>query len=426
MSGSPKYSQAELERQRQEKLEANRRRQAELEAKCRQEAAEKERKRQLEARRQEISAQLQNLATQIKQQSDSIYPEVRQELQQKEQTLKQQISNVTLVNQFSSIEQQIQEIAQKWQEAKQQKWRDEEEAKRQEEIERQQIALENSDRTLQTIQTDAQKFDPQGLLFGQKSLNQVKNLLLEGNPVPVRQPLQTTQKAIAQLSQSVGQQKQAWQQRKNQAEQNLGIIQAIITGIKADEVINRWQSNGIETLLTLEQQTEKAIALENFEETANLLTQVNTTQAEIIEKANQAQLKADQRDYIADSIAETLQEMGFSIVYRQPEYAEHPASAIILGAATNSGKSISVSVPVEGEVFYDVEGYSKQTLAAVGGGSAAVCDEAEGVITEMHEVLAEQFGVKMGELNWEGKDPNRQLRQADSLPKNPSNSLRRS
>lgn len=415
MSGSPKYSQAELERQRQEKLEANRRRQAELEAKRRQEAAEKERKRQLEARRQEISAQLQNLATQIQQQSDSIYPEVRQELQQKEQTLKQQISNVTLVNQLSSIEQQIQEIAQKWQEAKRQK-----------EIERQQLALENSDRTFQIIQTDAQKFDHQGLSSVQESLNQVKNLLLEGNPVPVRQPLQTTQKAIAQLTQSVGQQKQAWQQRKNQAEQDLGTIQAIITGIKADEVINRWQSNAIETLLTLEQQTEKAIALENFEETANLLNQVNTTQAEIIEKANQAQLKADQRDYIADSIAETLQEMGFSIVYRQPEYAEHPASAIILGAATNSGKSISVSVPVEGEVFYDVEGYSKQTLAAVGGGSAAVCDEAEGVITEMHEVLAEQFGVKMGELNWEGKDPNRQLRQADSLPKNPSNSLRRS
>jgi hypothetical protein len=415
MSGSPKYSQAELERQRQEKLEANRRRQAELEAKRRQEAAEKERKRQLEARRQEILTQLQNLATQIKKQSDSIYPEAWQKLQQKEQTLKQQIPNVTLVNQFSSIEQQIQEIAQKWQEAKRQK-----------EIERQQLALENSDRTLQTIQTDAQKFDPQGLLSVQESLNQVKNLLLEGNPVPVRQPLQTTQKAIAQLTQSVGQQKQAWQQRKNQAEQDLGTIQAIITGIKADEVINRWQSNGIEALLTLEQQTEKAIALENFEETTNLLNQVNTTQAEIIEKANQAQLKADQRDYIADSIAETLQEMGFSIVYRQPEYAEHPASAIILGAATNSGKSISVSVPVEGEVFYDVEGYSKQTLAAVGGGSAAVCDEAEGVITEMHEVLAEQFGVKMGELNWEGKDPNRQLRQADSLPKNPSNSLRRS
>ena len=65
-------------------------------------------------------------------------------MQRKEQTLKQQISNVTLVNQFSSIERQIQEIAQKWQEAKQQKWRHEEEAKRQQEIERQQIALEDS------------------------------------------------------------------------------------------------------------------------------------------------------------------------------------------------------------------------------------------------------------------------------------------
>jgi hypothetical protein len=108
--------------------------------------------------------------------------------------------------------------------------------------------------------------------------------------------------------------------------------------------------------------------------------------------------------------------MGFNIVYRQPEYADHPASAVILGAVTPVGKGISVSVPVDGEVFYDVDGYSKQTVAVVGGGQAAVCDEAEQVIGEMHDVLAAQFGVQMGELDWEGKNPQRQLRQAERLP----------
>ncbi len=67
-----------------------------------------------------------------------------------------------------------------------------------------------------------------------------------------------------------------------------------------------------------------------------------------MEVANQAQLKANQRDYVVQSIAESLQQMGFTITYQEAEHPEHPASAIILGAATNSGKSVSVSVPVEG------------------------------------------------------------------------------
>ncbi|MFB2923675.1 MULTISPECIES: hypothetical protein [Aerosakkonema] len=57
-----------------------------------------------------------------------------------------------------------------------------------------------------------------------------------------------------------------------------------------------------------------------------------------------------------DSIAQTLQAMGFSITFPQPEYPDHPASATILGAVTNTGKGISVSVPIAGQVFDDVDG----------------------------------------------------------------------
>lgn len=147
-----------------------------------------------------------------------------------------------------------------------------------------------------------------------------------------------------------------------------------------------------------------------------ILTQAQTQSENIIKTASEAQLKAEQRDYIADSIAQSLEEMGFNLVYRQAEHPDHPASAIILGAATNSGKGISVSVPVEGEIYYDIDGYTKTSTTNVNGQVTASCDEAEGAIAELHELLQAEFGINMSELWWEGKDPDRIIRKADELP----------
>ncbi len=426
MSGSPKYTRAELDRQRQEKLESDRRRKAEQEARRRQEAEEQERQRQLENQRRQVSEQLKSLIAQLKQQSDQVYGANYQQLQQQGQSLEKQVQSVSVADQFISIQSQINQLQKAWETAKHQKWHDEQEKLRQQELDKQKFALEDCDRRLAQILEDGQKFDSQGLTVVQQSLSKLKNLIAQGNPIPVRQPLKESQQAIATYLDKIQALKQTWQNQKNQAEQELGQIQTAIAGLQADPVVILWQEAMVWELLKMQHQAEKAIDQEQFTQTAVFLSQVKTKQSQIIETANAAQLKADQRDYIADSIAESLQEMGFSIVYRQPEQADHPASAIILGAATNSGKGISVSVPVEGEVFYDVEGYSKQTVAAVGGGSAPVCDEAEQVITEMHEVLAAQFGVQMGVLDWEGKDPHRQLRKADSLPQAQGHSVRRS
>jgi hypothetical protein len=426
MSGSPKYSRAELDRQRQAKLESDRRRKAEQEAHRRQEAEERERQRQLEAGRKRVTTQLETLLTQINQQSDLIYAGDRQGLEQKGQSLQQQIQAAILPDKLSNLTTEIQQLQRVWEEAKHQKWHAEQEKLRQQELDRQKLALEDCDRRLAERLADAQKFDGSGLRFVQQSLAQVKDLITQGHPDTMRPSLKDCQLAIAAYLDKVQALKQTWLAEKAQAEQELAQLQTAIAGLQADPVVMLWQEAEVWALIKVQQQAEKAIEQEQFAQTAVFLTQVQASQTQIIATANVAQLKADQRDYIADSIAESLQEMGFSIVYRQPEQADHPASAIILGAATNSGKGISVSVPVEGEVFYDVEGYSKQTVAAVGVGSAPVCDEAEKVITEMHEVLAAQFGVQMGALDWEGKDPHRQLRQADSLPQTQGHSVRRS
>jgi hypothetical protein len=114
--------------------------------------------------------------------------------------------------------------------------------------------------------------------------------------------------------------------------------------------------------------------------------------------------------------------MGFMVSEPIEEHPGHPATASILHAATTSGKAIAVSVPVEGQVWYNVEGYVKTVEAAVGGGEAAVCDEAQEVIEQMHDALDQEFQIQMGELNWEGKDPKRKLRAAKSVPRNGTSS----
>lgn len=422
MSGSPKYSQAELERQRQEKLEQERRRKAEEEARKRQEAEEKERKRRLEIGRQDLNGKIKSLLTDLQQNSTLVYAQDLQNLQERSQQIQSQIKSANRESQLQQIAPELTKIQQNWENAKLQKWQDDEEKKRQQEIEKQQFALEALERRLnQLSEFSKSKFDLTGFKAVITAIAEVKNLISQGNPDAVRQPLNNISYAVEKHITTVLEKQEIFQAQKAKAEENLGQIQVIIKGLEADPVVMLWQKAEIAELQQYQQTGERAIASENFAETEAILKTVENLSQEIVKTANQAQLKADQRDYIASSIMESLEEMGFTITYNQAEYPEHPASATIISAATNSGKGISVSIPVEGEVFYDVEGYSKQTVASVGG-SAAICDEAEEIIGEMHEVLEEKFGVKMGELNWEGKDPQRQLRKADSLPDSSRNS----
>lgn len=426
MSGSPKYSRAELNRQRQAKLQAERQRRAEQEAQQRQEAEERERQRQLKAAQQGDRQRLHELWGQIQGQTELVYDRQFQELQQQVEALQGQINGAHQIADLASVAGRISQLQHQWQHAKQQKWQDEQEAQRQQEIERQQIALAACEQRLTPWLADAQKFGPQDLASLQHSFQQLRDLIQQGNPQAVQRPLATYQQTLASYLTAVEQAKTQWQAQQALALAELGQIQATIAGLQADPVVMRWQAEVLKALADNQAKATTAIEQEQFEQVRAYLEAVNRAQAEMVATANAAQLKADQRDYIADSIASSLQELGFNIVYRQPEHADHPASAIILGAVTHAGKGISVSVPVDGEIFYDVDGYSKQSVAVVGGGQAAVCDEAEQVIGEMHEVLAAEFGVQMGELEWEGKNPQRQLRQAEHLPRSSGRSARQS
>lgn len=417
MSGSPKYSSTELERRRQQELAEKRRQAAEAEAQRRREAAERERQRQLNQGRNQLDQTLQTFQTNLSADQNLLYPADFQTLSQEHHALRWETSQAGDQQALKKITQKVNRLSKRLEAAKAQKRRDDAEKQRLAELDQQRFDLgELEQQRKQLDPAVVQKFDSPGSTQVQHALEAAHKAINTGKPEQVKKPLATAAQTLQKHQQTLETAQEQWQKAYNTAQEQLQELQSLLAGLKADPVVQRWEAASLTHLEALAQQASTALSQEQFNTVATVLSQVRSQGETTIATANQAQLKADQRDYITDSIAATLEAMGFTVVHRQPEHPGHPASATILGAASHAGKGISVSIPVEGEVYYDVEGYAKQTVQSVGGGNAAICDEAEQVIGEMHRILETEFGVHMGELMWEGKDPNRQLRKADDLP----------
>lgn len=426
MSGSPKFSEAEIAEWKQKILEEMRQRRAELEARRRQEAEEQERQRQLEQSRYQTHLRVQVLLSDLNWQWANLYLQEANTLQYRCQNQAEAIAQAESEIQLLAIAEELVKIEQAFREALYRKRRDEEEKKRRADIERQQFELEELERrVVQIPDAEALKFDAAGRQQLQRVLQTVRDAIAKGDPQAVRRPLSEASALVQKHLRQIVQGQTDSRHLQTQANRQLAELQVIVAGLKADPVVMRWQTGAVTELETQISVAQEAILLRNADANANgqikqvisYLSESRQRSQTILETANAAQLQAEKRDYIADSIAQTLQEMGFSITFHQAEHPDHPASATILGAATNTGKGISVSVPIAGQVFYDVDGYVKHSATTVDGNTAAVCDEAEQVLTEMHTALEDKFGVKMGEVLWEGKAPKRILRKAENLPR---------
>lgn len=417
MSGSPKYSRAELDRQRQQQLEAQRKKKAEEEKRTREAEIARQREIRFNNLRNQLNSQVSAVKLDISRQGDSLYSQDTQQLEDRVAKLEEKRQKASNEMQLQAIMSEIEEIKADIYLAVSRKRRDDAEKQRRAEIEKLQFEFTELKAQLQQIDDAIRtKFDINGTANVESKLNRLQQAFNGGNPEVVKPLLQDCQGLLDRHLKRVLEAQKQWEKAKNEAKQAEGELQALISGLKADRVVFSWCPHLIAELEQLQTQIQGLIELEDFQQPLQILTQAQTQSENIIKTASEAQLKAEQRDYIADSIAQSLEEMGFNLVYRQAEHPDHPATAIILGAATNSGKGISVSVPVEGEIYYDINGYTKTTSTNVNGGVSPSCDEAEGAIEELHSLLQAEFGINMSELWWEGKEPDRTTRKKDELP----------
>lgn len=259
--------------------------------------------------------------------------------------------------------------------------------------------------------------EEQALAEARQMLNHARRSLGLNDETTTDYHIRLADKAIDKLELRMQQDAERVRRQRSEAEQQLLAFESTVAGLQADNTVMRWLPGEVAAMQQEAQELRERFSGGDHSRMTGLADMSAKQEQELVEKASAAQIKADQRDYIARGIRDTLAEMGFIVSEVLEEHPGHPATALAFTAVNDTGRGISVSVPVEGEVHYDIDGYARSTVSKVGGGTAAVCDSAQEVLEEMHELLEEGFQVQMGELMWEGKDPTRILRMADELPR---------
>jgi len=205
--------------------------------------------------------------------------------------------------------------------------------------------------------------------------------------------------------------------RRAKAEAAEAEIAALVEGLRADPVVQRWQYHRMVELDAKLREAHAAVRAGQYETPAIALAAATQRADDIVARANEAQLRAEKRDYIARSIRCALEQMGYVVSQAEAVDPGHPATALEFRAADAAGRAIGVEVPVDGPAYYTVDGFPHTAAPLAEGGSAPACDQAEAVLNQMRECLAADYGVDAGEILWDGKaDPDRRLKRADELP----------
>ena len=261
--------------------------------------------------------------------------------------------------------------------------------------------------------------------FDRPGFDDVTNLLKSARSHVQRQDLPQARRDAATAHQKlekhrtdVAQRFTAWRAAKDRAELSLVTVGDRIAGLRADEVVLRWASDELAALEERFESVAKLVQAEQFEQISAECPILLEASETIVAQGQELQLKEDRRQYIVQGIVEVMGQMGFVVQQGSPalEHPGIPSSATTIQAERIGGGAVAVSVPQEGEIWYDVSGFPMLAGTDADGKAIRTCDEAEQEIVRLHESMKEAFGIEMSELNWDGKDPDRVRKAAERLP----------
>ena len=262
------------------------------------------------------------------------------------------------------------------------------------------------------------KFDRTGAMNLARLLADARSNLQSQNLPQVRRDIAAARKILVNHQAEVTKQLVAWQAAKDRAEMGLAAAGDRIAGLRADEIIVRWGTGELASLEERLERSSKLLSEERFDivltESAALLVASDA----VIGHVQEFQLKEERRQYIVQGIVDVMGQIGFVVQQGSPalEHPNVPSSATMIQAVRIGGGAIAVSVPQEGEILYDVDGFPKRTETGGDGATVRTCDEAEQEIDRIHEAMKDVFGIEMSELVWDGKDPERVRKAAERLP----------
>jgi len=185
-------------------------------------------------------------------------------------------------------------------------------------------------------------------------------------------------------------------------------LRARIEGIEADDVAMAWSSGAVEAVRA------ELRGIEQTSDPAALARDLSARLDAALDHAQVRQLAEEQRAYVVASLQDGLRQLGFQV--DDAVLVGEDEGEVAFRANRVDRRWIEVNVPLEGHVFYDVDGSDRITERGIDGLAYTSCDETEARLQTLHADIAERFGIQAGELFWETKDPNRKRLNANDLP----------
>lgn len=426
MSGTPKYSQAAVDRRRALAIEARRREAAAEEERKRAARAAEERRRQFEVLRDEVTGrrhELSALLGQARSQSCAAFAGTTlADAQRAAELLEREGARASTPAALHHVDKQVAALAQRVLAALTQ-------ARAAERAEQLRQANEQKRATIEMLlgQVEARlsgleaavraRFDPQGQGELDQQLAAAVRLRdtnqLDATLVALQALDQVAQRHAATVATATARHGQALEAARESYEQR----QSLVAGLSADPILVAWCGDALARQGAAVNAVADALHREDFA-TVDRLAAVIDIEADALVAAGQArQLREDHRAYIVEGLLQVLAKEGFQVATPDLLRAGDFDSDVVIRASREAGRRrIDVQIPVDGRVAYVIDGYEHRIEHGADGSTAATCDEAEQRLAEIHAQLAAEFGIEMGELQWEHKDPKRLEKGALDLP----------
>lgn len=411
MSGI-KHNEARIREEQRRQIEAENRRRAAEERKRREESERKERERQMKAASKTLAERLKACGQSLAAASPSMLSDDRAKLERELAALQSaHPQDIAEANRTARQADQLLEAVPRAVE----RFRKEEErrldrlAKAGAGRARLQELVGKTDRAIR------QKFDSGGAAEAERKIEELARTCASGNADQAEAALTQAEQSVQRHLDTVQARHSEWRECKQRAEAAVAEAEALLEGLKADQVTSRWMSPRYADVQSAIEASKRSVSNEDFDEPVAMLARIQEYARSWERTAQTAQLEADKRDYIVQSLQQSLESMGF-VTALEDETPAHPGTSKLIRSASPSGRRIYASIPFSGEVQYNVDGYPIRDESTSSGDPSTSCDEAMQELLKLHDIVA-QFGVEMGEINWEGKDPDRILRKADDLPR---------
>jgi hypothetical protein len=205
--------------------------------------------------------------------------------------------------------------------------------------------------------------------------------------------------------------------RLAEVEGQLEPLLARVSGLQSDAVTTTWCTAELTGQAQALEAARKALGRDEFDAVAAACKDATAALEALEARAQARQLQEEQRNHIVQGMMTVLGRHDFQVGTPVLSCPGDFDSEVVIRAVRTDNRSVRIAVPAAGgSVTYELDGWDKHQVQTRDGRAASACDNAEDTLRAMGDELEQAFGIEVGEIMWDGKDPDRIRKGANELP----------